>query len=427
MSDNNYMSPILETYLEIYDFFSNHDILTKDTIQTKKDLICKYESNLSNDDFLIFYPPYNDRLYTDEELIEILAPLKDMAAPRNLSTVQKSHWFKYKVIELMGYKEPSGLRIKSARKNKPKFLNQLLDIFAQQSSNLQVWNYIPYDENILDGDWNTKGIRYSDCRYLIIRHDSEGKVLNYFIKKGHELAKWDATGTKTIKWQANAPLSLRKEKVIICRNKTDPIFDIFTKSNHSTEEKIQKIKEIDKKTTTPLIKERPDSDLLFTTEELCKLILPVLEMTFPNMGPGKERVMGQNLEKTIASCLGYSKNFQTDTGEYPDLLHQLLEIKFQDSGTIDLGRDLPTDPKSIDTNWNKWNVTNEMIRYCICLVDTKEKECDVQSIVIVSGKDFPFLFNICAGTNFKVQLPIPKDEFEGKNTASSNNFGIVFD
>ena len=116
--------------------------------EAKISLIQKAEAQLSPKDFLIFYPPNPDSLFTEDEILKLTIPILNQTIPRDLSNVKKSQWVKLQIIELLGYQRPSGLRTKQARQAKPKFIHQLLDIFVQSSRNLQVWNYVPYSDTL---------------------------------------------------------------------------------------------------------------------------------------------------------------------------------------------------------------------------------------------------------------------------------------
>jgi hypothetical protein len=368
----------------------------------KQELLGKLQKDLAIKDFLIFHPPVDEILYSIEELNLILNKLKGENIPQGLSTVQKSQWVKYKILELMGYVKPLGLRTKQAKEYKPKFINQLLDIFVQSSNNLQVWNYLPYDENIIDGEWNVKKIRYSQCRYVLVLHNNYGKILNFLIKTGEELKEWDNTNTKTIKWQANAPKTLRGSLTIL-NDSIDPLFNKLKVQKLNISQKIEEIKKLDNSPSDPLIKKPPITELLLTIDEFEKILEPLKCFTIQNPGSGQERVIGQVLEKRIAQLIGYKYFKNTDTGEYPDLLNQLIEVKFQNSGTIDLGKHLPTDPTVIDAAWNNLQISCSDMRYCVFLMKLIDNVYVTESIVLVSGKNFGKYFNICAGTNFKVQ------------------------
>ena len=136
------------------------------------------------------------------------------------------------IIELLGYQRPTGLRTQQAKQCKPKFIHQLLDIFVQSSRNLQVWNYVPYADITIPGEWNEESkypYRYQDCRYLLVFHNSEGVILQTIVVHGNKLSEWDTTGTQTIKWQANARRSYRNEiSSRIITSSVEPLQSRFT-------------------------------------------------------------------------------------------------------------------------------------------------------------------------------------------------------
>ena len=382
-------------------------------LEAKIALIQKLENQLPPKHFLIFSPPNQESLLTEDEILQCIAPILGQSIPKVLSTVQKSQWVKFRIIELLGYQRPTGLRIKQARQYKPKFIHQLLDIFVQSSHNLQVWNYVPYADTVIPGEWNEESeyrYRYQDCRYLLVIHNSEGVILKTALVSGEQLAEWDTTGTQTIKWQASARRSYRNEissQVIV--SPVEPLQSKFTGyMQQSLETKYQYILQEDQNPQSPLIKEHPDPSYLFTHNEIAQVLSTLVGRKFDNPGTGQERVIAHALEKEIIKALGYQHGHQTDTGDYPDLLHQLIEIKFQLSGTIDLGKHLPTEQSSIEASWNKWDITSRAIRYVVVFVEQDEQSnFIVDSIVITSGEEFNEYFSICEGTNFKIQISIP--------------------
>lgn len=381
----------------------------KETIKTR-------ESVLSRGDFLIFNPPKNDTLYTIDELTFLLKEsLLGLEIPLDLKIVQKSHWVKFRVLKALGYNVPSGLRSKDARKYKPKFINQLLDIFVQKSNNLQVWNYIPYSNLKLEGCWNKEGLNFQDCRYLLVRHNSKGVITNIMIKSGKELKNWDNTGTKTIKWQATIAKHFWETKQIIV-GRNDPISEIYCNNTMNTDEKNKLIYNKDFDKNNPLIKKKPDANYLYSIYELSELLDPLLNLKVKKLGSGKERIIGQFAEKKVAELLGYRHYTITDTGNHPDLINQLLEVKFQYSPTIDLGQNLPTENdvikgfEEIDSR-----LTHRHVRYCLILACEYDDYYEIISIIITSGMDFEKFFTICKGTNFKVQFKIKwlEEDYDG--------------
>ena len=102
-------------------------------LEAKVSLIQKSEAQLPPKDFLIFHPPNIESLFTEDEILELITPILNQSIPSELSTVQKSQWIKFQIIELLGYQRPAGLRTTQAKQSKPKFIHQLLDIFVQSS------------------------------------------------------------------------------------------------------------------------------------------------------------------------------------------------------------------------------------------------------------------------------------------------------
>ena len=140
-------------------------------LEAKISLIQKSGAQLPPKESLIFSLQIRESLFTEDEILELTTPILNQSIPSELSTVQKSRWVKFQIIELLGYQRPTGLRTKQARQCKPKFMHQLLDIFVQSSRNLQVWNYVPYADILIPGEWNEESkysYRYQDCRYLLV-------------------------------------------------------------------------------------------------------------------------------------------------------------------------------------------------------------------------------------------------------------------
>lgn len=368
---------------------------TQHTIVELADKIKLIESQ-DKDGSLVFKPPSPEALYTIPELKTILRKLIGIKIPKG-TIVQRKHWVTYEVLKLLGYKKPSGLRTKEAKQNKPKFKHQLMDIFVQKHSNLQIWNYIPYTVD-----------RY-DCRYVIFKVDDE-KIIGFTIKTGKELKDWDTTGTKTIKWQAIVGDKTRKDassRVLL--SKKDPIFTKFglgEKNLDPIEIRIKNIKKLQIENYF-LLKSRPNQNLLITIKELGVLLEPLINVEIKYTS---EKLIGQAFQRLVARELGYSlkEGFSINSGQTPDMIHQLIETKLQMSPTIDLGFHLPVSNKPLRFDWNKNNLTPRDIRYVIALADKiAELSLQIRGIIVVSGEEFEKFFSLCEGTNFKVQMTIP--------------------
>ncbi len=347
------------------------------------------------DGSLIFKEPSKEFLYTISELKMIFNKLIGKNIPSGLTIVQRKHWLTYEALKLLGYKKPEGLRTKEARESKPKFRNQMMDIFVQKHNNLQVWNYIPYIE------------KRHNCRYIIFKVDDE-KVLGLIIKTGKELKDWDVTGTKTIKWQAIVTDKTRKKasnKILL--SDSDPIFSKFNfnkKNLDPIEKRIENIKKINIKNSLNC---EPNPKFLITINELENLLKPILGIEIEPIG---EKLIGQKFQGIVAEKIGYTfeEGESIDSGQFPDMLHQLIETKIQISPTIDLGFHLPISKEPLNFNWNKNQITTRDIRYIIAIANKTDKDkVKINGIVITSGNEFEKFFSLCEGTNFKVQMIIP--------------------
>ena len=278
-------------------------------LETKISLIQKSEAELPSKEFLIFCAPNPESLFTEDEILELTAPILNQSIPFGLSTVQKSQWVKFQIIEFLGYQKPTGLRTKQARQCKPKFMHQLLDIFVQSSRNLQVWNYVPYADIAIPGEWNEESkypYRYQDCRYLLVFHNSQGVILKTTLVTGNELSGWDTTGTQTIKWQANAQRSYRKQiSSRIITSPVEPLRGRFTgyiqppleekngailqEYQNPLERKRRYLLQEDQNPQSPLIKEQPDPTYLFTHSEIEHALNTLVRRKFDNPGTGTRK------------------------------------------------------------------------------------------------------------------------------------------
>lgn len=369
-----------------------------------------------DDGSLIYEPPHENLLYEIDEIKELLQSLIGLKIPDELSNVKRSHWTKRKIISELGYEEPDSFRDKKAKKHKPKYIHQVMDIFVHKENNLQIWgeDYVPYADVEIDAEWREKPHKMSEMRIVIVKRNEENIITGFKVVKGEELENWDNTGTKTVKWQGFIPDSLRNEGQVYTGS-SEPLFSKLGKSEFTAKEKLEKIRTQEVETSKKLAEKPPETaDLVLTIDELESVLKDLIGIELEDRG---ERLTGQLFEKKVAEKIGYEfdeEDLSADRGEFPDILNQLLEIKFQDSPTIDLGRHLPTDDDELEFEWNDWKLTNQDIRYVIGLGDEKEGYFELTDIVILSGGDFKEFFGVTSGTNSKIQMSIPGFEDIGR-------------
>ena len=144
------------------------------------------------------YDINNDLLIDELDLERILTHKLVGQSFGGLALRTRSKVIKSLVCDALGYPIP-----KSFKKCQPRFLAQNFDVYIQKSNNLQIWNEIIT----------------MDRRYVIIKLDDNDMVIRIKVLTGEDLAKYDTTGTITIKHQA------------ILRVRQNPSAEIFSISD----------------------------------------------------------------------------------------------------------------------------------------------------------------------------------------------------
>lgn len=93
-----------------------------------------------------------------------------------------------------------------------------------------------------------------------------------------------------------------------------------------------------------------------------------------------------------------------DSG-YPDIRNQMLEVKVQDSPTIDLGKYSPQFEEKITSDF-----TTRTIRYLIALTDAMSGNID--GIILCPGEELGKIFTYVSDKSYKRQRSIPMSFFE---------------
>ena len=109
--------------------------------------------------------------------------------------------------------------------------------------------------------------------------------------------------------------------------------------------------------------------------------------------------------------MGYGK--YSDSGKYPDIINQLLEIKLQTSPTIDLGRINPQSNENLHYSLSNIILTPKDVRYAIFGATYKNGYIEIKEILLTNGKNFFNFFEQFKGKvkNSKIQLVLPKNYF----------------
>lgn len=252
----------------------------------------------------------------------------------------------------------------------------------QKSNNLQVWN-----EELV-----------STRRYVIIRVGKDNLITKVKVVTGYTLALLDSTGTLTQKYQARLIPGIAKAELI-------------------TDEDTERLRPF-VRTSVDLADwaspvSHPRSAQLLPIGEIFARLQPLVGESFPDIGYDQERNRGALLHRLVCQHLGYAD--YGDDGQFPDVRHQLLEVKLQTSPTIDLGLVCPNSEEALDVP----KIEGQQIRHCDVRYALFYAETDGNSVILThlflsSGERFFTRFPQFQGKvlNRKLQIPLPPDFFD---------------
>lgn len=203
----------------------------------------------------------------------------------------RSKRVKEKVCEALGYPVPT-----SFGRKRPRFPGQQLDIYVQKSNNLQVWN------EQLDA------IR----RYALVRVSAENVIVRVKVVTGDTLAELDTAGTLTQKYQARL-VHGDTTAGLVSQQDTERLTPCIS-SEHPTH--------ID---GSPVA--HPAAESLLPIAVVFQRLRKLVGKRFADSGHDQERNRGAALHRLLCEALGYH-SYQDD-GRFPDVRHQLLEVKLQ--------------------------------------------------------------------------------------------------
>lgn len=289
----------------------------------------------------------------------------------------RSKRVKERVCEVLGYPVP-----KSFGRKQPRFSGQQLDIYVQKSNNLQVWNE------------GLDAIR----RYALVRVSGESLITRVKVVTGDTLAKMNTTGRLTQKYQARL-IAGDTEAELISPQDTEHLMPCISAANPTRFD------------SSPIAQATAESLLPIATvfHRLRKLI----GKRFADSGHVQDRNRGAALHGLVCESLGYC-SYQDD-GQFPDVRHQLLEVKLQTAPTIDLGRVTPASEDPLDAPQILGRqIRNCDVRYAIFSAQTDGTTVTLTRLYLTTGRDFFARFPQFQGRvlNRKLQIPLPRDFFE---------------
>lgn len=288
----------------------------------------------------------------------------------------RSKEVKTQVCIALGYPVPP-----SFKRTRPRFPGQDFDTYVQAANNLQVWN---------DKITATR-------RYVLIRPGADGRITRVKVVSGADLALLDRTGALTQKYQARIVHGNARAELISLAD-TENLRECVSQRppEHFGESPI----------------DYPNCDSLLPLTEVYRRLCSLLGKTFPDRGAGQERNRGAELHRLVCEVLKYP-NYRDD-GRFPDVKHQLLEVKLQLEATIDLGLIKPSseDPLGVPKLGDR-TVRHCDVRYALFCGESDGATVRITRFYLTTGSDFFTRFPQCRGKvlNKKLQIPLPRDFF----------------
>jgi hypothetical protein len=212
------------------------------------------------------------------------------------------------------------------------------------------------------------------------------------------IAKLETTGTLTQKFQARfvdglTPLEL------VTPNDTESLRAICRYSRGAPL----------KATTIP-----PTPEHLMPISLVFDRLKALVGQRFPDAGSDQERNRGARLHALVSRALGYAVH--ADSGQFPDIPEQLLEVKLQKSPTIDLGLVSPDSEELVDVPAvGGVSVRHCDVRYAVFRAQITNRTVVLNGLVVCTGESIFGRFTKFQGKviNRKLQIPLPTDFFDG--------------
>jgi hypothetical protein len=292
-------------------------------------------------------------------------------------------------------------------KGLPGILREFIDTYIVTSGisyNLQVWNRIPASSTLLIKYESGESLHCNDVRFIFARIDISKSIIASIIILTPEYIeeKFGKFGKPTVKHQ-----------LLISSKTRAAIFDRQDKIlSFPDSKKLSYYITHDYKPPKSGMTEEPEFKELYSISLLKKMVAEKLIGKKLDAAATKNR--GQALERMTLELLGYKvEENELLYGGFPDIKNQLLEVKVQDSPTVDLGR---FSPEREEVVIEEKNLTTFDVRYLIALTDPKTEI--IEGIILSPGEKLGDVFSYVSDQSYKCQRAIPMaffDKYRGKS------------
>ena len=287
------------------------------------------------------------------------------------------------------------------KKGIPKITREFIDTYIVTSGtsyNLQVWNRIPASHTLLIKYQNGESLKCSDVRFVLTKVDVvQNKISSIIIATPEYIEqKFGSFGKPTIKHQLLISSKTRQDiynsqEKILFYSDSKKVLDLTSKGYNLP--------------NNSMIEEAKENEIL--SIDLIKTLVAE-KLIGEKLVANATKNRGQALERKVLELLGY-KTSETDLlyGSFPDIPNQLLEVKVQDTQTVDLGKFTPEKEEIINT---KLNLTTYDVRYLIALTNPVTEL--IEGVVLSPGEKLGEVFSYVSDESYKCQRSIPMAFFE---------------
>lgn len=283
----------------------------------------------------------------------------------------------------------------------PRILREFIDTYivtSGSSYNLQVWNRMPASSTLLVKYDSGESLKCDDVRFIMVRIETvEHTIASIVVMTPQYIeTRFGKFGKPTVKHQLIISSKVRKS----IYESADRILS-FPDSRKLT----YLVRNEHTPPTTGMVQE-PSLQSLFSISLLKKIVAEKLVGRKLDAAATKNR--GQALERMTLDLLGYSlENNEVLHGGFPDIRNQLLEVKVQDSPTVDLGR---FSPEREEIVIEEGNLTTFDVRYLIAL--TNPKSGIIEGVILAPGEKLGEVFSYISSESYKCQRSIPMSFFD---------------
>jgi len=268
------------------------------------------------------------------------------------------------------------------KKGVPKITLEFIDTYIVTSGtsyNLQVWNRIPDSDTLLIRYENGEALKCDDVRFVFVKIDIGNQTIESIViaSVAYIVDTFGKFGIPTVKHQMLISSKVRKS-ILESANRI-----LFYKDS-------KKLSYLITDSFSP-----PDSTMVNepTSRNILSIRLIKTMVAEKLIGfavpPADTKTRGQVLERKVLELLGYRHN-DGDLlyGAFPDIPNQLLEVKIQDTQTVDLGLFTPEKAEIINKDLG---LTTFDVRYLIAL--TNPVNGVIEGVILSPGERLGDLFS----------------------------------